>query len=187
MAAGDIYKGIVLRLVLPGRQRVQDRCPARRRPLPGPPDAGAAVARRGELVLRAEQVPGPPRAAVQRQPLVLRARALPQRGAGLAARRACATSRSAAPARNWGIPFPGDPDHRIYVWFDALTNYITGAGFPDDLDVLRQLVAGRRAHHRQEHHALPLPVLAGDADERRRCRCRSRSSPTASCSTRAQR
>jgi methionyl-tRNA synthetase len=33
---------------------------------------------------------------------------------------------------NWGIPFPGDPDHRIYVWYDALVNYITGAGFPDD-------------------------------------------------------
>jgi len=33
---------------------------------------------------------------------------------------------------SWGIPFPGDPDHRIYVWFDALTNYVTGAGFPDD-------------------------------------------------------
>ncbi|MCA1569999.1 MAG: methionine--tRNA ligase [Chloroflexi bacterium] len=33
---------------------------------------------------------------------------------------------------NWGIPFPGDADHRIYVWFDALTNYLTGAGFPDD-------------------------------------------------------
>ncbi|HEX6139176.1 MAG TPA: methionine--tRNA ligase, partial [Candidatus Limnocylindria bacterium] len=32
----------------------------------------------------------------------------------------------------WGIPFPGDPTHRIYVWFDALTNYLTGAGFPDD-------------------------------------------------------
>ena len=34
---------------------------------------------------------------------------------------------------DWGIPFPDDPDHRIYVWFDALTNYITGAGFPDDM------------------------------------------------------
>ena len=34
----------------------------------------------------------------------------------------------------WGIPFPDDPEHRIYVWFDALTNYITGAGFPDDMD-----------------------------------------------------
>jgi methionyl-tRNA synthetase len=33
---------------------------------------------------------------------------------------------------SWGIPFPGDPQHRIYVWFDALTNYLTGAGFPDE-------------------------------------------------------
>jgi len=33
---------------------------------------------------------------------------------------------------SWGIPFPGDDGHRIYVWFDALTNYVTGAGFPDD-------------------------------------------------------
>ncbi len=38
-------------------------------------------------------------------------------------------SRSGA---TWGIPFPGDEKHRIYVWFDALTNYLTGAGFPDD-------------------------------------------------------
>ena len=33
---------------------------------------------------------------------------------------------------NWGIPVPGNPRHVIYVWFDALTNYITGAGFPDE-------------------------------------------------------
>ena len=32
----------------------------------------------------------------------------------------------------WGIPFPGAESHRIYVWFDALTNYLTGAGFPGD-------------------------------------------------------
>ncbi|CAN5165641.1 methionine--tRNA ligase [soil metagenome] len=32
----------------------------------------------------------------------------------------------------WGIPFPGDETHRIYVWFDALTNYLTGVGFPND-------------------------------------------------------
>ena len=33
----------------------------------------------------------------------------------------------------WGIPVPGDPSQVIYVWFDALTNYITAAGFPDDM------------------------------------------------------
>jgi methionyl-tRNA synthetase len=33
---------------------------------------------------------------------------------------------------DWGIPVPGAPPHVMYVWVDALTNYITGAGFPDD-------------------------------------------------------
>ena len=32
---------------------------------------------------------------------------------------------------NWGVPVPDDPDHVMYVWLDALTNYITGIGFPD--------------------------------------------------------
>ena len=31
----------------------------------------------------------------------------------------------------WGIPVPGDSDHIMYVWLDALTNYITGVGYPD--------------------------------------------------------
>ncbi len=30
---------------------------------------------------------------------------------------------------SWGIPFPGDPDQTVYVWFDALTNYISALGF----------------------------------------------------------
>jgi methionyl-tRNA synthetase len=33
---------------------------------------------------------------------------------------------------SWGIPVPGDPDHTVYVWFDALINYLTAAGYPDD-------------------------------------------------------
>ena len=37
----------------------------------------------------------------------------------------------------WGVPVPGDPRHVMYVWVDALTNYITGTGFPD---------GGPRAH-----------------------------------------
>jgi methionyl-tRNA synthetase len=31
----------------------------------------------------------------------------------------------------WGIPVPGDDDHIMYVWLDALTNYITAVGYPD--------------------------------------------------------
>lgn len=30
---------------------------------------------------------------------------------------------------NWGIPFPGDPSHTVYVWADALNNYITAVGY----------------------------------------------------------
>ena len=33
---------------------------------------------------------------------------------------------------NWGIPVPGNPKHVMYVWVDALTNYITATGFPDE-------------------------------------------------------
>jgi methionyl-tRNA synthetase len=32
---------------------------------------------------------------------------------------------------DWGIPVPGDRRHVMYVWVDALANYLTGAGFPD--------------------------------------------------------
>ena len=33
---------------------------------------------------------------------------------------------------DWGIPVPGDPKHVMYVWVDALTNYITATGWPDE-------------------------------------------------------
>ncbi|MEM5812656.1 MAG: methionine--tRNA ligase, partial [Candidatus Aenigmatarchaeota archaeon] len=32
----------------------------------------------------------------------------------------------------WGIPYPGDPKHVIYVWVDALTNYLSGIGYPGE-------------------------------------------------------
>jgi methionyl-tRNA synthetase len=32
---------------------------------------------------------------------------------------------------DWGVKVPNDPEHVMYVWVDALTNYITGVGFPD--------------------------------------------------------
>ncbi|MDR7481552.1 MAG: methionine--tRNA ligase [Armatimonadota bacterium] len=38
----------------------------------------------------------------------------------------------------WGIPVPGDPSHVIYVWFDALTNYISAIGFGSDEARFRQ-------------------------------------------------
>jgi len=35
---------------------------------------------------------------------------------------------------NWGLPVPGDPKHVMYVWIDALNNYVTGCGFPNEND-----------------------------------------------------
>jgi methionyl-tRNA synthetase len=40
---------------------------------------------------------------------------------------------------DWGVPVPGDPKHVMYVWVDALTNYITGVGYPDtDSDMFKR-------------------------------------------------
>jgi methionyl-tRNA synthetase len=57
-------------------------------------------------------------------------------------------SRSAARARGWGIPVPGDPDQVIYVWFDALANYITALGYGADAPLLSRfwLESASREH-----------------------------------------
>jgi methionyl-tRNA synthetase len=39
-------------------------------------------------------------------------------------------SRTTVP---WGVPFPHDPKHTIYVWVEALCNYITAVGYPNDM------------------------------------------------------
>ncbi|WP_322750387.1 MULTISPECIES: methionine--tRNA ligase [unclassified Frankia] len=57
-------------------------------------------------------------------------------------------SRSMTRARGWGIPVPGDPDQVIYVWYDALANYITAPGYGTDDDTFRHwwTDADRRVH-----------------------------------------
>jgi methionyl-tRNA synthetase len=42
-------------------------------------------------------------------------------------------SRPATRAAGWGIPVPGDPDQIVYVWWDALANYVTALGAGADL------------------------------------------------------
>lgn len=39
---------------------------------------------------------------------------------------------------NWGIPVPIDPKHVIYVWFDALTNYLTPIGYLDNPEMFEK-------------------------------------------------
>jgi methionyl-tRNA synthetase len=47
-------------------------------------------------------------------------------------------SRSVKRAKGWGIPVPGDSSQIIYVWFDALINYITGLGWPDNNELFNK-------------------------------------------------
>ncbi len=39
---------------------------------------------------------------------------------------------------DWGVPVPGSNHHVMYVWLDALTNYITGLGYPNDTELWRR-------------------------------------------------
>ncbi len=39
---------------------------------------------------------------------------------------------------DWGVPVPGSDNPVMYVWLDALTNYITGLGYPDDTELWRR-------------------------------------------------
>jgi len=39
---------------------------------------------------------------------------------------------------DWGVPVPGSDNHVMYVWLDALTNYITGLGYPDNTELWRR-------------------------------------------------
>jgi methionyl-tRNA synthetase len=43
-------------------------------------------------------------------------------------------SRSMERSRGWGLPVPGDPSQVIYVWFDALINYISALGYADEAE-----------------------------------------------------
>ena len=47
-------------------------------------------------------------------------------------------SRSVGRAKGWGIPVPGDPSQVMYVWFDALTNYITALDYAGEGDLYRK-------------------------------------------------
>jgi methionyl-tRNA synthetase len=57
-------------------------------------------------------------------------------------------SRSRERARGWGIPVPGDPSQVIYVWWDALGNYVNALGYGTGDDAYRRwwLDAAERVH-----------------------------------------
>jgi len=81
-------------------------------------------------------------------------------------------SRSTARARGWGIPVPGDPGQVIYVWWDALGNYVTALGYGtgEAGDYRRWWAgAGRRVHLAGKgvlrFHAVYWPAILLSAGE----------------------
>lgn len=48
---------------------------------------------------------------------------------------------------SWGIPVPFDPTHSVYVWFDALINYITGIGYGTDAKTFKHWWDDARVMH----------------------------------------
>ena len=64
----------------------------------------------------------------------------------------------------WGIPVPFDPKHTMYVWVDALSNYIRAGLRQRDLPRLQQVLACRPAHGGQGDPALPHHPVARHAD-----------------------
>jgi len=75
----------------------------------------------------------------------------------------------------WGVPVPDDPSHTMYVWFDALTNYITAIGFGN---AERDKVAGFKKYWPGTHlvgkdilrfHAVYWPafLMAADVEQPR--------------------
>ena len=71
----------------------------------------------------------------------------------------------------WGIPWPGDPEHVFYVWYDALTSYMSGIGYGRRRRIgereVCEILARRPAHDREGNHPLPRGLLAGVLDGRR--------------------
>jgi methionyl-tRNA synthetase len=80
-------------------------------------------------------------------------------------------SRSTDRARGWGIPVPGDPSQVIYVWWDALGNYITALGYGSGADDYQHWWGGadRRIHLAGKgvlrFHAVYWPAILLSAGE----------------------
>ena len=64
---------------------------------------------------------------------------------------------------DWGVKVPGSPDHVMYVWVDALTNYLTGLGYPDATsDMAKFWPAQREAEGGAQKPANVLHLIGKD-------------------------
>ena len=80
---------------------------------------------------------------------------------------------------SWGIPVPGNDKHVIYVWFDALTNYITALGYPEDPEGNSPSSGPPTSTSSARTSCASTPSTGPPSCWRPVCPCRKRSSPTA--------
>ena len=89
-------------------------------------------------------------------------------------------SRARSRARGWGIPVPDDPEQVVYVWFDALSNYVNALGWARGGAAYQPLLGGRRpprARAWARASSASTPSTGRPSCCRRGCRC----PPTCSC------
>jgi len=68
---------------------------------------------------------------------------------------------------DWGVKVPSSETHVMYVWVDALTNYVTGLGFPDETGDFATYLAEQDLHLiGKDIRALSHDLLARVPDER---------------------
>ena len=174
-------QGQVRRLVLHGRRGLRSRNAARGRPVSDLRQRGRTHRRR-ELLLQARRRFSSRCSITIREASRFRhAGESPQRDACRFSKPASRISASAGRRSSWGIPVPDDPAHVMYVWFDALTNYMTAAGFGERQagcrGAVREGLAGRRASDRQGNRPPARDLLAGVSDGRRSAAPASRRQP----------
>ena len=186
---GYIYKGQLRGLVLRGLRGVQDRHrdPGSRRRLSHPQDAARHAAASRAISSRCRSSRNGCWTFYAAESRLHPAGKSPQRGRELSCRPSLKDVNITRAGEAWGIRVPFDAEFTIYVWFDALLNYITGDRLRRRRGALRQLVAGRHARHRQGHHALPLRPVAGDVLRRRHRAAAAACSATASSTSRTTR
>ena len=184
--AGDIYKKAYAGLYCDGCEAFKTEKEIVDGALSQPPQSDAPPGRGGELLLRAVELREPLARSLRGHPDFIQPESRRNEIVNLVESGLQDVSISRK-GFTWGIPVPFDPEQTIYVWFDALLNYITAIGYGTDEARFQTRLAGRCSCDRQGHHSVPLRPLAGDADVGGLAACRNRSSGTGSCTTRGRR
>ncbi len=100
----------------------------------GPAGVAGRVGGREELFLQALGLSGQAAQALRVRNPISSGRTRAAMKSSASSKAACGICRSRALPSTGASRCPNDPEHVMYVWVDALTNYITGVGFPDEDD-----------------------------------------------------